>query len=310
MRAPASTAVDETRPVVETGFVAAGAGEGHCISALVSASQFAPHSGLDSLRLVQLFSGWRAIRSSSLLISLFCSPWPSAHSRIICCSVRICATSPWMASARLAIAAVVLRLAPPSSTAVRAFERMLQPPPTPAPAVAGIFAHGRGEPVFEVGVEAVLRLARLQIEKAEDQRAGEAEQRRRKRDAHASERRGEAFLQRVEQRAGIAADLQSLDHLADRADGFDQAPERAEQAEKNQQAGHVARDVARLIEAGGDRIEQMPHGLLREDILPMRSPPRRRHRRQQERGSAPPQGPGSARRKLFTQATSGNSRST
>ena len=29
-----------------------------------------------------------------------------------------------------------------------------------------IFAHGGGEPVFEVGVEAVLRLARLQVEKA------------------------------------------------------------------------------------------------------------------------------------------------
>ena len=39
--------------------------------------------------------------------------------------------------------------------------------------------HGRsgGEPVFEVGIEALLRLARLQVEKAQDQRAGKAEQR-------------------------------------------------------------------------------------------------------------------------------------
>src|SRR5260221_2164397 len=45
-------------------------------------------------------------------------------------------------------------------------------------ALAGISTHGGGEPVFEVGIEAVLRLARLQIEKAEDQRTGKSEQRR------------------------------------------------------------------------------------------------------------------------------------
>ena len=44
---------------------------------------------------------------------------------------------------------------------------------------------------------------------------------------------------------GVAADLQPLNDIADRADGFDQAPERAEQAEEDKQAGHVARDVAR-----------------------------------------------------------------
>ena len=38
-------------------------------------------------------------------------------------------------------------------------------------------AHGGGKPVLEIGVKAVLRLTRLQIEKAEDKRAGEAEQR-------------------------------------------------------------------------------------------------------------------------------------
>ena len=85
-------------------------------------------------------------------------------------------------------------------------------------------------------------------------------------------------------RAGIAADLQALDHLADRADGLDQAPEGAEQAEEDQQAGHVARDVAGFVEPGRDRIQQMPHGLLGD-----RHPPGalaaedRRHRRQQRR---------------------------
>ena len=192
-----------------------------------------------------------------------------------------------MASARLAIAAVVPRLPPPSSTAVERNRSIAccSSPLTPARALAAIFAHGGGEPVFEVGIEAVLRLARLQIEEAEDQRAGKAEQRRRKRNAHAAERRGQSpSFRRIEQGAGVAADLQSVDHLADRTDGLDQAPEGAEQAEKHQQARHVARDVAGLVEPGGDRIQQMPHGLLRD-----RHPPRalaaedRGHRRQQLR---------------------------
>src|SRR6266702_4855382 len=75
---------------------------------------------------------------------------------------------------------------------------------------AAIFAHGGGEPVFEVGVETVLRLARLQVEEAEDQRAGKAEQRARERDAHAAERGGQSLLQRVEQCAGIAAGLEPV----------------------------------------------------------------------------------------------------
>ena len=73
------------------------------------------------------------------------------------------------------------------------------------PGLAGVVVDRGREPVFELGVEAVLRLARLQIEEAEHQRAGEAEQRGRERDAHAGERRGEAFAQRVEHRAGVAA---------------------------------------------------------------------------------------------------------
>ncbi len=130
--------------------------------------------------------------------------------------------------------------------------------------IAGNAAYRGGKPVLEVGVEAVLGLARLQVEEAEDQRAGEAEQRRRERDAHAAERSGQPFLQRIEQRAGVAADLEPVDHLADRADRLDQAPEGAEQAEEHEQAGHVARDIAGFIQAGRDRIQQMPHGLLRD----------------------------------------------
>src|SRR5213082_2680781 len=68
---------------------------------------------------------------------------------------------------------------------------------------------------------------------------------------------------------GVAADLEAVDHLADRADGFDQAPEGAEQSEEHQQARHVAGNVAGLVEPGGDRVQQVSHGLLRD-----RHPPR------------------------------------
>ena len=57
-----------------------------------------------------------------------------------------------------------------------------------------------GEEIFEFGVEAVLRLARLQIEKAENERTGKAEQRGGEGYAHAGDRRGEAGLQIVEHR--------------------------------------------------------------------------------------------------------------
>ena len=55
----------------------------------------------------------------------------------------------------------------------------------------------------------------------------------------------------------------ALQHFADRAHGFDQAPEGAEQAEKDQQAGQVARQVARFVETVGDRVENAAHHLRR-----------------------------------------------
>ena len=53
----------------------------------------------------------------------------------------------------------------------------------------GIEVGDRRQPVLEVVVEHALRLAGLQVEEAEDERAGEAEQRGREGDAHAGERR-------------------------------------------------------------------------------------------------------------------------
>ena len=124
------------------------------------------------------------------------------------------------------------------------------------------------------------------------------------------ERRGQALAQRVEHRAGVAADLQILDHAADRADRLDQAPEGAEQAEEDQQAGHVARDVARLVEPRGDRIEDAAHGVATRSTCGRRGSPRIAAIGASSTGGRSTARPGSARRKPLTQATSGNSRIT
>ena len=117
-----------------------------------------------------------------------------------------------------------------------------------------------GEPLLHLVVEAVLRLVRLEIEEAQDQGAREAEQRRAERGAHAGHGCCEPALEIVEHHHEVAlADRQAVDHLADRADGLEQAPEGAEQAEEDQQPDLVARDVARFVEARADAVEQVAH---------------------------------------------------
>ncbi|MHC2770869.1 hypothetical protein ACVIM7_000336 [Bradyrhizobium liaoningense] len=60
--------------------------------------------------------------------------------------------------------------------------------------------------------------------------------------------------------------------------------EGAEQAEEDEEAGHVARDVAGLVEARRDGIEQMPHRGLGDGHSPgALAAEDRRHRRQQLR---------------------------
>ena len=63
--------------------------------------------------LLLTFSRTRISRSRR--ISRCCSAWESTQSRIICCSVRMWWTRPWIASARLAMAVVAARLDPPSA---------------------------------------------------------------------------------------------------------------------------------------------------------------------------------------------------
>ncbi len=90
------------------------------------------------------------------------------------------------------------------------------------------------EVVLQFGEEPALRLARLQVEKADDERGAQPEQRGREGDADAGERRGEARLQLVEQHRGIPTGAQGGDARAHRAHGLDQAPKRAEQAEQDE----------------------------------------------------------------------------
>ena len=54
------------------------------------------------------------------------------------------------------------------------------------------------QPFLQLIVEAAVRVARLQLQEAQHQRAAEAQQRGREGRAHAAQRRGEAVLQLVE----------------------------------------------------------------------------------------------------------------
>jgi hypothetical protein len=70
-------------------------------------------------------------------------------------------------------------------------------------------------------VEATLRLARLQFEEAEHQRAGQAEQRSAEGRRHALERTLDAALELGEHLHRVAGvDLQAVDRVGDRADGL------------------------------------------------------------------------------------------
>ncbi len=60
-------------------------------------------------------------------------------------------------------------------------------------------------------------------------------------------------------------------------------PEGAEQAEEDQKPGHVAQQVARLVEPGADRVENAAHGHLRNGHAADAVAEQRRHRRQQHR---------------------------
>ena len=106
------------------------------------------------------------------------------------------------------------------------------------------------QPIFEVIVESILRLSRLQVEETEDKRTREPEEGRRERRAHTGERALEATLEVAEDGRQVAAgDRQAADDVANRTDGAKQAPEGAEETEEDEKTDGVTRYVTRFIQA-------------------------------------------------------------
>src|SRR5690606_34567725 len=118
-----------------------------------------------------------------------------------------------------------------------------------------------GKPVFQFCIEAVLRPARLKIEEAENERAGETEQRRRESRTHAGKRSLQARLQRIENVAGAARIwIERLNGAPDGTDCFQKAPECAEKAEKDQKSDQMPAYIPAFLEACRDGIENRTHG--------------------------------------------------
>ena len=86
-----------------------------------------------------------------------------------------------------------------------------------------------GEKLLEFGIESVLRLTGLEIEKAENQGTRQAEQGGGERDAHAGDRRGQSLLKIVEHGRVANAGLHAVDDASDRVDRLQQPPKRAQQ---------------------------------------------------------------------------------
>ena len=132
--------------------------------------------------------------------------------------------------------------------------------------ITGREAGEAGEPFFHLVVKRVLRLGRLEVEKAEHEGSGKTEQRRAERRAHAFHRGSEPCLQFIEDAGdiAIAADRKIGNDGAHRIDRFQEAPERPEQAEKDQKTDLVAGDVPLLIQARRDAVEKVAHGIRRQ----------------------------------------------
>ena len=114
------------------------------------------------------------------------------------------------------------------------------------------------EPFLDVVVKTVLRLRRLQVEKAEHQGAGEAEQRRAKRRTHAAHGGGETRLELFEEHGHQIAWPTDIPLMTSPTEPIvSSRPQNAEQAEEDQQPDLVAGDVAAFIEPGADAAQQI-----------------------------------------------------
>src|SRR5690606_24418322 len=109
------------------------------------------------------------------------------------------------------------------------------------------------KPFLELVVEAVMRVARLQIEKAEDERSAKSHERCRKGGAHAAQGSGKTCLQLLEHEHAVGAfGVQRIDRVANGVDRVEQAPERAEQPKEDQKTDQIAARIARLVEPTAD----------------------------------------------------------
>ena len=119
----------------------------------------------------------------------------------------------------------------------------------------------RGEPVLELGVEPALGLAGLEVEEAEDERAGKAEERGRERQAHAAASgAGEAALQLVEQGAGPGPGAHRLDDACRPSRRCRSGPRRCRAgrgrrgARRGSARSRGSRRGARAIESSSERV--------------------------------------------------------
>ena len=287
--------VDEARPVVDAAIAAPAAGERHASS---PPGFFSASASCSSVRRIAFCS----------------SDCASTQSRMICCSVRMFLTRPEMPSARLAMAVAMRGLEPPPSPAccaagrtARGSRRTSRPSTASATTMSERQVGDRGEPVFELGVEAGLGAAGLQVEKAEDERAGKAEQRGREGRAHAGQRRGKPGLQRVEHGVGVA-------RARDRATGWCRRSSRSCRADPRRCRAGRGRPAGR---SGSARCRGSRRDAWRSNRASSASnwstapslderDDQRLHRRQQHRFGRPR----TPARNELTQRTSRNSRTT
>ncbi len=120
----------------------------------------------------------------------------------------------------------------------------------------------RGQPFLEFAVETVLAVAGEEFQKTHDQRPGQTQKRGRERGAHAAELPLEPGQQAAEhvKRAFPGACVQRPDGLDHRGHGRGKTEERAQKTKEDQQVGQIARDVPRLVDPGGDGIEDRAGG--------------------------------------------------
>ena len=118
---------------------------------------------------------------------------------------------------------------------------------------------------LQLGVMVVLGVEQLQFQEAQRQRAHQAEQRGRKRGAHAAQRRRQPILELGDQGHGIGGLLggQAADHVAYPSNRQQQAVERADQTEQHQRPDQIAHQRPLVLAARRQRIQQVGQGRSR-----------------------------------------------